>query len=125
LLDRPQQQHTAGGADRQRITRAREAAEALFAPKRPVAKTLEAVDSRPANPTAQKSRVLSVTPPPVASGEKTEPITRSEPQTLAPGMPASLVARIRSWVKYGMTARQVAEVTGIAAGEIERVLRKG
>jgi hypothetical protein len=32
--------------------------------------------------------------------------------------------RIRTWVRYGMTARQVAEVYGVAVGEIERIVRK-
>ena len=42
---------------------------------------------------------------------------------MTPAIPASQVARIRAWVKYGMTVRQVAHVTGIAADEIERILR--
>ena len=39
-------------------------------------------------------------------------------------IPASQVARIRVWVKYGMTVSQVAEVFGVPAGEIERILRQ-
>jgi hypothetical protein len=41
-----------------------------------------------------------------------------------PALPASQVAQIRIWVKYGMTVPQVAEVCGVPVGEIERVLRK-
>ncbi|HJU18089.1 MAG TPA: hypothetical protein VJ770_16675 [Stellaceae bacterium] len=37
---------------------------------------------------------------------------------------ASQVARIRVWVKYGMTVSQVAEVFGVPIGEVERVLRR-
>jgi hypothetical protein len=39
-------------------------------------------------------------------------------------IPASQVARIRVWVKYGMTVSQVAEVFGVPASEVERVLRQ-
>jgi transposase len=44
----------------------------------------------------------------------------SAPSTI----PASQVARIRVWVKYGMTVSQIAEVFGVPAGEIKRVLRQ-
>ena len=40
-----------------------------------------------------------------------------EPRTAA-------VGRIRAWVKYGMTAAQVAQVYGVAVSEIERILGK-
>jgi hypothetical protein len=39
-------------------------------------------------------------------------------------IPASQVARMRVWMKYGMTVSQVAEVLGVSAGEVERVLRQ-
>jgi hypothetical protein len=38
-------------------------------------------------------------------------------------IPRSHHARIRTWVNYGMTIPQVAEVYGVAVGVIERVLR--
>jgi hypothetical protein len=50
--------------------------------------------------------------PPVAS----EPPPRE--------IPRSQFARIRAWVKYGMTAAQVARVYGVAVADIERILRK-
>ena len=46
-----------------------------------------------------------------------------EPQTPRE-VPRSQFPRIRSWVKYGMTAAQVAEVYGVAVDDIERILRK-
>jgi hypothetical protein len=122
LLDRLGQRHAVDGSDRQRPTSARAAAEALFAPKQPVAKPLVAESPPPADPAAHKPRVLSVAPPPPASHKETEPQTYPEPP---PTIPASQVASIRAWVKYGMTVRQVAQVTGVTADEIERVLRKG
>jgi hypothetical protein len=39
-------------------------------------------------------------------------------------IPSSQFARIRAWVKYGMTAAQVAGVYGVAVGVIERILRQ-
>jgi hypothetical protein len=39
--------------------------------------------------------------------------------------PRSQFGRIRAWAKYGMTAAQVAQVCGVAIGEIERILRPG
>ena len=47
----------------------------------------------------------------------------SEQQT-TPEIPESQLARIRALVKYGMTVPQVAEVYGVAVGEIARILRK-
>jgi hypothetical protein len=56
----------------------------------------------------REARVLPNVPKPPAAGE----------------IPASQLARIRSWVKYGMTVPQVAAVYGVSVAEIERVLRK-
>jgi transposase-like protein len=43
----------------------------------------------------------------------------------AEGGQVSVVARIRTWVNYGLTISQVAEVYGVAVGVIERILREG
>jgi len=40
-------------------------------------------------------------------------------------IPQSEFARIRAWMKYGMTVAQVAGVYGVAVGAIERILRQG
>ena len=104
------------------MTRARQAAEALFAPKWPIPKNSTVASPTPADASAHKPRVLSISPPPVAR-ETIEPTICPAPRT-APMVPKSQVARIRTWVKYGMTVRQTAEVTGVDAGEIERVLQR-
>jgi hypothetical protein len=39
-------------------------------------------------------------------------------------IPPSQVARIRTWVKYGMKVAEVAQVCGVSVGEIERLLGK-
>jgi hypothetical protein len=46
-----------------------------------------------------------------------------EPRTTRQ-IPRSHHARIRTWVNYGMTVPQVAEVYGVAVGVIERILGK-
>ena len=123
LLDsRSQQQHHFGGDDRQQITRAREAAEALFRPKRQVIEP-----SVPETPPAavslpRKPRVLTIVSPAPDHVEREAPV--SAKQQMTPEIPRSQFDRVRTWVKYGMTARQVAEVYGVPVGEIERILRK-
>jgi hypothetical protein len=46
-----------------------------------------------------------------------------EPRTTRE-IPWSHHARIRTWVQYGMTIPQVAEVYGVAVGVIERILQR-
>ena len=122
MLDQPQQQPLAVGNDRPQITRAREAAEALFEPKRPIPKTLVVNSPAPADPSAHKPRVLSISPPPVPlekAGPAIAPATR---MTMV--IPNSQVARIRTWLKYGITIADTAAIYGVAVDEVERALRR-
>jgi hypothetical protein len=123
LSDRSRQEH------HEPTTSARQAAEALFRPKRQLAQ--ESIQegapregAPPASVSVRKPRVLTISP--------TQPLHHGEPETpiipekqVAPEIPRSQFARIRAWAKYGMTARQVAEVYGVTVGEIEGILRKG
>jgi hypothetical protein len=111
------------GDDRERITRARQAAEALFTPKRQV--TEQSIsDSLPsADLSARKPRVLGISAVAPVGHEEVEAPNGSEQQTM-PEIPRSQFARIRALVKYGMTVSQVAEVYKVAVGEIARILRK-
>src|SRR6266446_4654845 len=110
------------GDDRERITRARQEAEALFTPKRQI--TEEVSNSPPADQSARKPRVLATSPPvPIRHEEAKAPVS-SEPQTTAPEIPRSQFARIRALVKYGLSPAQVAELYGVAIGAIELILRK-
>jgi hypothetical protein len=122
LLDRRQRPHSRGD-DRARITRARQAAEALFAPKRPV--TEQSVLNSPPAAEPRKARILATSPPAPApiEVEKTEPPIPLE-ERARPEIPVSKFAHIRALVKYGMTVSQVAEVYGVAVVVIERVLRQ-
>jgi hypothetical protein len=59
---------------------------------------------------------------PVRHEEGEAPVSSEQPMT--PEIPSSQCARIRAWVKYGMTAAQVAGVYGVAVDAIERILRQ-
>jgi hypothetical protein len=100
--------------DRERITNARRAAEELFRPK-PQALS-------PGEQAPRKPRILPVSPAvPIRAAAVETPVIRKPP---APEIPASRFARIRTWVTYGMTASDVAQVYGVGVEEIERILRK-
>jgi hypothetical protein len=107
--------------DRERITRARQEAEALFTPKSQI--TEQVSDSPPADQSARKPRMLATSPTvPIRLEEAKAPVS-SQPQTTRE-IPRSQFARIRTLVKYGMTASQVAEVYGVALGAIELIRRQ-
>jgi hypothetical protein len=121
LLNHRQQHHPPRGNDLERITSARRAADALFTPK-PVEPSIS--DPAPsAERPARKPRVLAIlSPAPVRNEEVAAPVD-PEPRTTRQ-IPRSHHARIRTWVKYGLTVPQVAEVYGVAVGVIERILRQ-
>ncbi len=90
--------------DRERRAQARQAAEALFAQKPAVVEP------------------LADAPTPLAQGE---PIDAAASRDLGPTeIPTTHLARIRTWVRYGMTMPQVAAVYGVEVDEIRRILRK-
>jgi hypothetical protein len=125
ILPSRQQQPRLGGDDREQITRARQAAEALFRSKPPVSVSGPSVPaSAPADQSARKPRVLQIISPavPVRHEERETPAA-PEPQTMRK-IPRSQFVRIRTLVKYGMTVAQVAKVSGVDAGEIARILRQ-
>jgi hypothetical protein len=98
----------------------RQAAEALFT--KPQVGTPSVSEVGPTVKTARKPRVLPMISRlvPVLPDESETAIALS-PQ--AGEIPRSQLARIRAWVKYGMTIAQVAQVCGVAVAEIERILR--
>ena len=121
LRSRPQQPHPRGD-DRERITRARQAAEALFRPKRAVEPSVPA-SLTPADQSARKPRVLGILPAAQIRHEELKTPVSREPQT-TPEVPVSQFSRIRALVKYGMPVTQVAEIYRVAGGAIKRILRK-
>ncbi|MGA8708200.1 MAG: hypothetical protein WB646_14565 [Steroidobacteraceae bacterium] len=118
MLSRQHQPYSRGD-DRERITRARQAAEALFTSKPP----RQHAQPSPADPLARKPRVLRIIPPP-APARHDEPESPAAPAPLTVEIPRSQVVRIRTWVRYGMKVAQVAQVYGVPVSEIERILGK-
>lgn len=102
--------------DRERITKAHQEAEALFTLKPSIS---EPESLAPAAPSTRKPRVLRALPS-VPRHEN----DRAPGQGEAPEIPSSQFARIRAYVKYGMTATQIAGVYGVAVNAIERVLQQ-
>jgi hypothetical protein len=121
LSSRQQHQSPPRADDGERIANARQAAEALFTSK-PPASAPSVAASAPADQAARKPRVLRIIAPAPARHREPETPVVPEPSPTR-SVPASQVARIRTWVKYGMTVAQVARVYGVAVGEIERILR--
>jgi len=117
------QQPRPRGDDRERTTRARQAAEALFTSKPPISTPTVPADA-PADPAARKPRVLQMISPPALVGLEAAASPIGPKQRIMSEIPRSQFARIRTWVKYGMTLAQVAEVYGVPVGEIENILRK-
>lgn len=104
--------------DREQKARVRRAAEALFAPKPPPA----IVDEPPADTPTRQSRMLKSAPPPPVR-PPVEAAATQEPTTPA-SIPPPHVARIRAWLKYGMSLAQVAEVYKVPVSEIARIFGK-
>jgi hypothetical protein len=106
--------------DRERMAAARCAAEELFKPK-PQAPGETVPDARaPGEQPPRKPRILPVAPAvPVRAATAETPVRRKPPP--APKIPASQFVRIRTWMKYGMTMADVAQVYGVAVEEVERI----
>jgi hypothetical protein len=114
------QQHRFRGDDHERLAKA---AEALFKPNRQVTEQTIREGAAPTGKSARKPRILPILPKPSVHHEELEG-PRSAKQPMTPKIARSQFARIRTLVKYGMTARQVADVYGVADGEIQRILRR-
>jgi hypothetical protein len=97
--------------------RARQAAEALFIPKRQITEPLVS-DSPPADQSGRKPRVLATLPTLPIRHEEVEASVSSQQQP-APEIPRSQFGRIRTLVKYGIRPPQVAELYGVAICTIE------
>ena len=106
LLNHRQQKRHLRGDDREPIASERQAAEALFTPKRQPVEPSVSDPAPSAERSKRKPRVLPMlSPAPVGSKEIAAPVN-PEPRT-AREIPRSQHARIRTWVDYGMTVPQV------------------
>ena len=106
------------GEDRERLSSARRAAEALFAQKPQPLTPSGAGPGHPAE--AYKPRVLPALPPAPIRQEKLD----AAPASAALEIPARKRAHVRALVKYGMTMQQVAELYGVPVETVERLFRK-
>jgi hypothetical protein len=105
--------------------RAREAAEALFAPKQRVIEPAAPPPSASSDQTIRKPRILSAVPAkPVLLLEAVSSPRKLAPPSNPEKIPAAHFARIRTWLKYGMNISQVAQLYGVPIREIESILKK-
>jgi hypothetical protein len=72
---------------------------------------------------ARKPRILRAHSTPPDRYEHRQVPINSERRT-TPKIPKSHVAQIRAWMKYGMTAAQVAGIYGVRVDAIERILNQ-
>jgi hypothetical protein len=107
--------------DRARITNARRAAEELFKPKPQAPRGTAPNALSPGEQSPRERRILAISP---AAPIRGAPVETSVSPNQPPEIPVSQFARIRTWVKYGMTVSQVAQIYGVTVEEIERILRK-
>jgi hypothetical protein len=123
--------------NRDKIDRAREAAEALFKPagdgndREPLQATGNNAGSAEPHPEQQprrQPRIFTIAPrlPATADAEappKPKPAPRGQPaQRRRAAVPPSQIGRVRTLATYGMTTAQVAQLYGVAVDEIERIL---
>ena len=108
--------------DRDRARQARQAAEALFAPKSQVIEK-PTPSIRPAY--EDRSTIAGTLRP--ATIVRQQSVRESENRKPEPNrrqIPPAHVPRIRTWLRYGMRIAEVAEVYGVEVSEVERVLGK-
>ena len=121
MFTRRQQQHPRGD-DRDRITKARREAEALFTSKPPIRETAVSHPPTQVDQATRKPRILTALSTALVRHQEGAAQVSTEPPITPIQIPGSQFARIRTWVKYGMTAAQVAGIYGVAVDAIERIL---
>jgi hypothetical protein len=119
---------------REKITRARQAAEDLFKPTRQdngsdVLRPASTATSTEPEP-RREPRIFAVPPrapitAPVERPAAPKQIQRKAVVTKHPtgAVPPSQMGRVRALTSYGMTPAQVAELYDVSIGEIERIIR--
>jgi hypothetical protein len=121
LSDRRQQHDRFRSGDREQIIRARQAAEALFAPKQDIAE--QPVPSAAQEPKSRKPRVLPILVSASIRQEVADASMSPEDPTISQ-IPIKKPAHLRALVKYGMSISQVAELYGVPVETVRAVLRK-
>jgi hypothetical protein len=117
--------------DRDRISRARQAAEELFKPKRQsAAAVLGSSNARAAaeQPAPRQPRIIMVPPlVPLHAPRKEAPLKPAKERRLVvkrerTKIPESQFGRIRALANYGMTRAQVAKLYGVPVSVIDRIV---
>jgi hypothetical protein len=96
---------------------ARQAAEALFTPKK---QEHHALSPEPENAVAHKPRILAALPP--AQPDIASPAKAPKPEKRGT-IPKLQVDRVRAWLRYGMTVGQAADVCAVSVSDLTRALR--
>ena len=123
------------GDDRGGISRARQAAEELFKPKRQPSPGASASAANTVLPDGEQPRrqprIFTVPSLPPANAAKAElhvepPAKRRKaaPKRQAREIPASQFGRVRALTSYGMTQAEVAQLYGVTVDDIERIIRR-
>jgi hypothetical protein len=121
--------------DREQVNRAREAAEALFAPKKQVERT-EVPTSTPIappqieHPASRTPRIIAIsatTPAAVIVGPSTDPKPKSRRQSSRRRVkvPATQHVRVRTLASYGMTLAEIADLYGVPVDVIDCIVASG
>ena len=118
--------------DRERSNRTRQNAEDLFKPKLQTTRAdVPNDDSSAEYQPRRQPRIFAIPPVVPMSTTKVEPA--AEPKQIrrkaidkrgTREIPLSQFGRVRTLTSYGMTPAQVAELYGVAVGEIDRIIRR-
>ena len=118
--------HQSSASGHDDLNRARQAAEALFAPRRQIENPTNLDATGTAQQDQRKPRILSAVreQQPQAAAYVESPRLKHETRRPRKRVPVSHLARARTWLKYGMTIGQAADIYGVSESEIERILQK-
>jgi hypothetical protein len=118
--------------DRERSNRTRQSAEDLFKPKPQTTRAdVPNDDSSAEYQPRRQPRIFAI--PPVVPMSTTEVERAAEPKQIrrkaidkrgTREIPLSQFGRVRTLTSYGMTPAQVAELYGVAVGEIDRIITR-
>jgi hypothetical protein len=120
--------------NREKIDRARQAAEDLFkrAPHDTAAELSTPAPNHgsPIEPQPRRQPRIFTIPPQMPRSAEIEVPVEAKPMPRRPvarrptgAVPPSQIGRVRALATYGMTQEQVADLYGVTVGEIERILR--
>jgi hypothetical protein len=117
---------------REKVSRARQAAEDLFKPAHPDAEPTGPAPNGgvPHEQEPRRQPRIFTAPPRLPPSPKVEPAIvvepvrrRTVPKPPTRTVPPSQIGRVRALATYGMTPLQVAELYGVTVAEIDRILK--